>query len=156
MRTTRIACTMALASALTCAGTTPALSAETTLTREDRIVANSGVFTTCTDGIDVGFASVSERRYTTWWRDGVPVREHRHLDFVGTLTKGSAELVYTGVWNRDEDLITGETRITGGQFRVDLPDGRTLVGAGVRSDGNEFKGSGDRFLVDLCAAFGGE
>ena len=45
-------------------------------------------------------------------------------------------------------------RITGGQFRVDLPSGGTLVGAGFRADGTEFKGTDDRFLVDLCAALG--
>ena len=26
--------------------------------------------------------------------------------------------------------------------------------AGVRADGNEFKGTGDRFLTELCAALG--
>jgi len=156
MKTTGIAGTLALASALTCAGAAPALAAETAVTREHRVVENSGVLTTCSDGTDLGFSSVSDRYYTTWWRDGAPVREHRHLDFVGTLTKGSVAVPYTGVWNRDEDLLTGEIRITGGQFRVSLPDGRTLVGAGVRADGNEFKGTGDRFLVDLCSALGAE
>lgn len=156
MRTTRIVCTLALAPTLAGAGSWAAVAAESTVTREHRTVANSGVFTTCSDGSAVHFASLSQRLYTTWWRDGASVREHRHLDFVGTLTKDAVVLPYTGVWNRDEDLVTGRIRITGGQFRVDLPDGRTLVGAGVRADGNEFKGTGDRFLVDLCAAFGGQ
>ena len=74
------------------------------MTREHRTVANSGVFTTCSDGGEVRFASVSQRRYTTWWRDGAPVREHRHLDFVGTLSMDAVALPYSGVWNRDEDL----------------------------------------------------
>lgn len=156
MRKTEIVGTLALASALTYAGTAPSWAAETTVTREHRVVANSGVFTTCSDGTDVRLASLSDRHYTTWWRDGVAVREHRHLDFTGTLTQGSLTLTYAGVWNRDEDLLTGDIRITGGQFRVALPNGRTLVGAGVRADGNEFVGTGDRFLVDLCAAFGGQ
>lgn len=156
MKSTGIACALGIASVLTYAVAPPALATETTVTREHRVVANTGVFTTCSDGLEVRFASVSDRDYTTWWRDGVAVREHRHLDFEGTLTNGTAALPYLGVWNRDEDLVTGEIRITGGQFRVDLPDGGTVVGAGVRADGNEFKGTGDRFLVDLCAALGGE
>jgi hypothetical protein len=156
MKSTRIVCVLVLAPAMACAGAWPAAAEETTVTREDRTVANSGVFTTCSDGGEVHAASVSQRRYTTWWRDGAAVREHRHITFDGTLTKDAVTLPYTGVWNRDEDLATGEIRITGGQFRVDLPDGRTLVGAGVRADGNEFKGTGDRFLVDVCAAFGGQ
>lgn len=156
MRTIRIICTLALAPTLAWTGVSSAVAKETTVTREHRTVASSGVLTTCSDGSEVHFASVSQRRYTTWWRDGIAVREHRHLDFVGTLTQDAVSLPYTGVWNRDEDLITGQIRITGGQFRVDLPDGGTLVGAGVRADGNEFKGTGDRFLVDVCAAFAGQ
>ena len=58
------------------------------------------------------------------------MREHRHLTFDGTLTRDGNTLGYTGVWNRDQDFVTGEIRITGGQFRVDLPSGGTLVGAG--------------------------
>lgn len=156
MRTTKIVCALALTTTLAAAAAVPALAAKTTVTREHRTVASTGLFTTCYDGSAVFFDSLSDRRYTTWWSDGLAVREHRHLDFVGTLTDGTVTLPYSGVWNRDEDLVTGQIRITGGQFRVDLPNGRTLVGAGVRADGNEFKGSGDRFLVDLCAAFGGE
>jgi hypothetical protein len=156
MKTTGIAATVALASAFTSAGAAPALATETAVTREHRVVENSGVLTTCADGTDVQFSSVADRYYTTWWRDGAPVREHRHIDFVGTLSKGSITMPYTGVWNRDEDLLSGDIRITGGQFRVSLPDGPTLVGGGIRADGNEFKGTGDRFVVDLCTALGGE
>ena len=28
------------------------------------------------------------------------------------------------------------------------------MGAGFRAEGNEFKGSDDRFLIDLCTALG--
>ena len=134
---------------------TPASAAEVEIVREHRVVPGAGVFTTCDDGSVVTFTSLSYRDYTTWLRDGVAVRERRHLTFDGTLTRGTSSLTYTGVWNRDQDLVTGELRITGGQFRVDLPSGGTLVGAGMRADGNEFKGSGDRFLTDLCTALGG-
>jgi hypothetical protein len=102
------------------------------------LTIGAGVLTTCADGTDVTSASLSYRDYTTWLRDGVALREHR----------------YTGVWNRDQDFATGEIRVTGGQFRVDLPAGGTLVGAGFRAEGNEFKGTDDRFLVDVCAALG--
>ena len=143
----------ATAAIVTClAGPASATSVE--IVREYREVANAGVFYTCADGSDVTFAGLSYRDYTTWLRDGVAVREHRHLTFDGTLTRGSASLGYTGVWNRDQDLLTGEIRITGGQFRVDLPSGGTLVGAGFRAEGNEFKGTDDRFLVDVCTALG--
>ena len=131
-----------------------ASAAPVEIVREYREVPGAGVFTTCADGTDVTFTSLSYRDYTTWLRDGVAVRERRHLTFDGTLTRGSQSLGYTGVWNRDQDLVTGELRITGGQFRVDLPDGGTLMGAGFRTDGTEFKGSDDRFLVDLCTALG--
>lgn len=124
------------------------------IVREYREVPGAGVLTTCADGSAVTFTSLSYRDYTTWLRDGIAVREHRHLTFDGTLTRAGNTLGYTGVWNRDQDLVTGEIRITGGQFRVDLPAGGTLVGAGVRADGNEFKGSGDRFMTDLCTALG--
>jgi hypothetical protein len=131
-----------------------ASGAEVEIVREYREVPGAGVFTTCADGSDVTFTSLSYRDYTTWLRDGVPVREHRHLTFDGTLTRGTASLGYTGVWNRDQDFVTGELQITGGQFRVDLPSGGTLLGAGMRADGTEFKGTGDRFLIDLCSALG--
>ena len=131
-----------------------ASAAEVEIVREHGDVPGAGVFTTCADGSTVTFTSLSHRDYTTWLRDGVPVREHRHLTFDGTLTRGSESLGYTGVWNRDQDFVTGELRITGGQFRVDLPAGGTLVGAGFRAEGNEFKGTDDRFLVDVCAALG--
>ena len=124
------------------------------IVREYREVPGAGVLTTCADGTVVTFTSLSYRDYTTWLLDGVAVREHRHLTFDGTLTRGTQRLGYTGVWNRDQDLVTGELRITGGQFRVDLPSGGTLVGAGFRTDGTEFKGSDDRFLTDLCDALG--
>jgi hypothetical protein len=141
------ACSLALLVA-----STPAAAAEMQVAHETRVVANAGVFHTCEDGTAITFTSTSERRYTTWTRNGVLIRERRHLSFDGQLTAGGTSVAYTGVWNRDEDFVTGELRITGGQFRVDLPGGRTLVGAGVRADGNEFKGSGDRFLADLCSA----
>lgn len=132
----------------------PASAADVEIVREYREVPGAGAFTTCDDGSVITFTSLSYRDYTTWLRDGVVVREHRHLTFDGTLTRGTSMLGYTGVWNRDQDFVTDELRITGGQFRVDLPSGGTLVGAGMRADGNEFKGSGDRFLTDLCTALG--
>jgi hypothetical protein len=131
-----------------------ASAAPVEIVREYREVPGGGVLTTCADGTDVTFTSLSYRDYTTWLLDGVAVREHRHLTFDGTLTRGTQSLGYTGVWNRDQDFATGEIRITGGQLRVDLPSGGTLVGAGFRADGNEFKGTDDRFLVDVCAALG--
>ena len=112
------------------------------------------MFTTCSDGSAIPFTGLSYRDYTTWFRDGIRTREHRHLTFEGTLTREDVTVAYTGVWNRDQDFATGEVRITGGQFRVATPDGPTLVGAGVRADGNEFKGTGDRCLADLCTAMG--
>jgi hypothetical protein len=143
------------ATAATLGGMSSAASAaEVEIVREHREVPGAGVLTTCADGTDVTFASLSYRDYTTWLRDGVAVREHRHLTFDGTLTRGTQSLGYTGVWNRDQDFATGEIRITGGQFRVDLPSGGTLVGAGFRADGNEFKGTDDRFLIDVCIALG--
>ena len=131
-----------------------AYAAPVEIVREYREVPGAGVFTTCADGTDVTFVSLSYRDYTTWLLDGVALREHRHLTFDGTLTRGGQSLGYTGVWNRDQDLVTGDLRITGGQFRVDLPSGGTLLGAGFRADGTEFRGSDDRFLIDLCAALG--
>ena len=149
---------LALALATTAATVTglpsTASAAEVEIVREYREVPGAGVFTTCSDGTDVTFSSLSSRDYTTWLRDGVAVREHRHLTFAGTVTRGGESLGYTGVWNRDQDLVTNEIQITGGQFRVDLPSGGTLVGAGFRADGNEFNGTGDRFLTDLCTALG--
>ena len=44
--------------------------------REYREVPGAGVFTTCADGTDVTFASLSYRDYTTWLLDGVAVREN--------------------------------------------------------------------------------
>jgi len=154
MNLSSIALVLAATAAAACGLPTAASGAEVQIVREYREVPGAGVFTTCADGSTVTWVSLSYRDYTTWFRDGVAVRERRHLSFDGTLTRGSESLGYTGVWNRDQDLVTGEIRITGGQFRVDLPSGGTLVGAGVRADGNEFKGSGDRFLMDLCTALG--
>jgi hypothetical protein len=131
-----------------------ALAADVDIVREVRQVPSAGVLTTCSDGSTILFSGVSERDYTTWFRDGIRTREHRHLSFEGTLSREDLTVTYTGVWNRDQDFVTGEVRITGGQFRVASPDGSTLVGAGVRADGNEFKGTGDRFLTDLCTALG--
>ena len=131
-----------------------AVATDVDVVREVRQVPSAGVFTTCSDGSTISFTGVSDRDYTTWIRDGIRIREHRHLTFEGALTREDVTVAYTGVWNRDQDFITGEVRITGGQFRVASPDGSTLVGAGVRADGNEFKGTGDRFLTDLCTALG--
>ncbi|MEU1971934.1 hypothetical protein ABZ477_09770 [Microbacterium sp. NPDC019599] len=131
-----------------------ASAGEVDVVRAYREVPGSGVFHVCADGSPIAYASLSHRDYTTWFRDGVPVREHRHITFDGTLTRGEVTTTYTGVWNRDQDLVTGEQRITGGQFRVDVPSGGTLVGAGVRAEGNEFKATGDRFLRELCTALG--
>ena len=69
---------------------TPASAAEVEIVREYREVPGAGVFTTCDDGSVVTFTSLSYRDYTTWLRDGVAVREHRHLTFDGTLTRGSS------------------------------------------------------------------
>ena len=154
MKVSRIALSLAATSAAVTCLVGPASAAPVEIVREYREVPGAGVFTTCADGTDVTFTSLSYRDYTTWLLDGVALREHRHLTFDGTLTRGTQSLGYTGVWNRDQDFATGEIRITGGQFRVDLPSGGTLVGAGFRTDGTEFKGSDDRFLVDLCAALG--
>jgi hypothetical protein len=144
---------LALAAAALLGTPTPAHAADMEVAHFDRTVQNAGTFHVCDDGTVITFASTSQRRYTTWTRDGVLVRERRHLSFDGSLTAGGRVLPYTGVWNRDQDLLTDDLRITGGQFRVDLPSGGTLVGAGMRAEGTEFKGSGDRFLRDLCAAF---
>ena len=149
-----IALGVSVSSALTGGLVASAGAAEVEIVREYREVAGAGVLTTCADGSVVTSTSLSYRDYTTWVRDGVAVREHRHLTFDGTLTRGTASLGYTGVWNRDQDLVTGEIRITGGQLRVDLPTGGTLLGAGFRAEGNEFKGTDDRFLVDVCTALG--
>ena len=154
MNASRIALSLAATAAVVTCVAGPASASETEIVREYREVPGAGVFTTCADGSDVTFTSLSYRDYTTWLRDGVPVRERRHLTYDGTLTRGSASLGYTGVWNRDQDLVTGEIKITGGQFRVDLPSGGTLVGAGFRADGIEFKGADDRFLIDVCTALG--
>lgn len=155
MNASRIAISLAATAAVVTGLSSPASASKMEIVREYREVPGAGLFTTCADGSAVNFMSVSYRDYTTWLRDGVAVRERRHLTFDGTLTRGSTTLGYTGVWNRDQDFVTGEIRITGGQFRVDLPSGGgTLVGAGVRADGIEFKGTGDRFLTDLCTALG--
>ena len=154
MNVRHIALSLAASAAVAtwCAG--PASATGTEIVREHREVPGAGVLTTCADGSTVSFVSQSHRDYTTWFRDGVAVREHRHLTFEGTLSRGGTSLGYTGVWNRDQDLVTGELRITGGQFRVDLPDGGTIVGAGFRAEGNELKGSDDRWLTDVCSALG--
>ena len=154
MRTHTILATAAVAAFTALVAAPMAVADEVDIVREVRDVPGAGVFTTCSDGSEVSFTSLSHRDYTTWFRDGIRTREHRHLTFEGTLTRGEVTVPYTGVWNREEDFATGEVRITGGQFRVATPDGSTLVGAGVRADGNEFKGTGDRFLTDLCAALG--
>ena len=154
MNASRFALSLAATAAVVTCIAGPASASTVDIIREYREVPGAGVFTTCADGSDVTFISLSYRDYTTWFRDGVAVRERRHLTYDGTLTRGGASLGYTGVWNRDTDLVTGDIKITGGQFRVDLPTGGTLVGAGFRADGIEFKGSDDRFLVDLCSALG--
>lgn len=153
MRTHTITAAVSIAALATVAAT-PAVAAEVDVVREVREVPGAGVLTTCSDGSTISFTSLSYRDYTTWFRDGIRTREHRHLTFEGTLTREDVTVAYTGVWNRDQDFVTGEVRITGGQFRVASPDGSTLVGAGVRADGNEFKGTGDRWLTDLCTALG--
>jgi len=149
---------VAVVLAATAAGVTglPAVASadEVEIVREYREVTGAGDFTTCADGSTVTFVSTSYREYTTWYRDGVAIREHRHLTFDGTLTRGSESLPYTGVWNREQDLLTGDITITGGQYRVDLPSGGTLLGAGLRAEDNDFVGSDDRFVTDLCAALG--
>ncbi|WP_122262141.1 hypothetical protein [Ornithinimicrobium cerasi] len=132
----------------------PAAAVDVDVVRYHREVPGAGEFTTCADGSIITFVSTSYRNYTEWYRDGVKVREHRHLTFDGTLTRGEVTVPYTGVWNRDQDLLSGEVRITGGQFRVLFPEGPVLVGAGVRAEGNEFVGTGDRFLRDLCTGMG--
>lgn len=149
----RFAFALAAAAAVT-AVSAPASAADLEIVREYREVPGAGVLTTCADGSVVTLTSLSYRDYTTWLRDGVAVRERRHLTFDGALSRDGNTLGYTGVWNRDQDFVTGEIRITGGQFRVDLPSGGTLVGAGLRADGNEFVGTGDRFLTDVCVALG--
>ena len=154
MNLSRIAIVLAATTAFVTSLSDAASATEVEIVRQYREVPGAGIFTTCADGSTVAFTSISYRDYTTWLRDGVTVREHRHLTFDGTLTRGDATLGYTGVWNRDQNFVTGDLRITGGQFRVDLPSGGTLVGAGVRAEGNEFRGSGDRFLTDLCSALG--
>jgi hypothetical protein len=131
----------------------PAVAAELDVVRYHRDVPGAGEFTTCGDGSVITFTSDSSRDYTEWYRDGVKVREHRHITFEGTLTRHNVTVPYTGVWNRDQDFVTGDLRITGGQFRVLFGDS-VLVGGGLRADGNEFKGTGDRFLNDLCARMG--
>jgi len=154
MNASRISIALAAtAAALACAAG-PASASDVEIVREYRAVPTAGTFTTCADGSSVTYSGLSYRDYTTWLVDGTRVREHRHLTFDGTLTRGGATLGYTGVWNRDEDFVTGDLRITGGQFRVDLPSGGTLLGAGLRAEGNEFVGTGDRFLTDLCTALG--
>jgi len=154
MNASRIATTLAATAAILTCAAGPASASQVEIVREYREVPGAGLFTTCADGSTVTFVSLSYRDYTTWLRDGVAIREHRHLSFDGTLTRGNESLGYTGVWNRDQDFVTGELRITGGQFRMELPSGGTLVGAGFRTDGTEFKGSDDRFLADLCTALG--
>lgn len=153
MRTHTITAAATIA-ALTTIVAPQAVATEVDVVRESREVPGAGVFTTCSDGSTISFTGVSYRDYTTWFRDGIRTRELRHLTFDGTLTREDVTVAYTGVWNRDQDFATGEVRITGGQFRVATPDGSTLVGAGVRADGNEFKGTGDRFLTDLCTVLG--
>lgn len=132
----------------------PAVADDVDVVHYHRDVPGAGEFTTCQDGSVITFASDSSRDYTEWYRDGVKVREHRHITFEGTLTRHNVTVPYTGVWNRDQDFVTGEVRITGGQFRVPFPGDSVLVGGGVRADGNEFKGTGDRFLGDLCVRMG--
>jgi hypothetical protein len=154
MNRSRIAIALATTAAVVTGLSGPASASELEIIREYREVPGAGVFTTCADGSAVTFTSLSYRDYTTWLRDGIAVRERRHLTFDGTLTRAGNTLGYTGVWNRNQDFVTDEIRITGGQFRVDLPSGGTLVGAGMRADGTEFKGTGDRFLTDLCIALG--
>lgn len=139
-----------LAVALAAAAALPAAAADVDVVRYHRDVPGAGEFHTCADGSVITFESQSSRDYTEWYRDGVKVREHRHLTFVGTLTRGEVTVPYTGVWNRDQDFESGEIRITGGQFRVLFPDGPVLVGAGLRAQGNDFVGTGDRFLRELC------
>ena len=154
MNLSRLVITLATAAAVVTGLSGPASAQELQIVREYREVPGAGVLTTCADGSVVTSVSLSFRDYTTWLRDGVAVRERRHLTFEGTLTRAGNTLGYTGVWNRDQDFVTGEIRITGGQFRVDLPSGGTLIGAGLRADGNEFVGTGDRWLTDVCAALG--
>ena len=127
MKVSRIALSLAATSAAVTCLVGPASASPVEIVREYREVPGAGVFTTCADGTDVTFTSLSYRDYTTWVRDGVAVRERRHLTYDGILTRGGASLGYTGVWNRDQDLLTGDLTITGGQFRVDLPTGGTLV-----------------------------
>lgn len=146
----------AMATALLITATGPALAgtAGKNPERFDSVVASAGAFHTCDDGRVITFESLSHRAYTRWYDEaGVLVRERRHLSFDGTLSSGDVTLPYTGVWNRDENFVTGALRITGGNFRVPLPSGRVLVGAGLREEGNAFVGSGERWLIDLCAAF---
>jgi hypothetical protein len=133
----------------------PASADEVDIIRHQVDVPGSGVFHTCEDGGIITWSGVSHRDYTEWYRHGAKVREHRHISFDATLTLDGQSVPYTGIWNRDQDFETGKVRITGGQFRVLFPTGPVLVGAGMRSQGNEFVGTGDRFLQDLCSRMGG-
>lgn len=154
MRTATRTALGATAGVVLMAGTVVPAAAAVDVVRYHRDVPGSGEFTTCADGGIITFVSSSSRDYTEWYRDGVKIREHRHLTFDGTLALGEVTVPYVGVWNRDQNLVTGEVRITGGQFRVLFPDGGVLVGAGLRDQGNEFVGTGDRFLRSLCERMG--
>ena len=144
----------------------PAPAHALTSERVHQTVPGRGTFYTCADGRVITYASVSERDVTRWYADtdgdGAEddlVRERRHLTFTGTLTSDGVAVPYSGVWNRDSDLTTGVTRITGGNFQVDLRVGRTLMGAGLRdldtAYANGFVGSGERWLEQLCAWYAG-
>ena len=104
MNRSRIAIALATCAAVLTGLAGPASASDLEIVREYREVPGAGVFTTCADGSEVSFNSLSYRDYTTWLRDGVAVRERRHLTYDGTLTRAGNTLGYTGVWNRDQDF----------------------------------------------------
>ena len=77
MFASRIAVGLAATAAIVTCLAGPASASSDEIVREYREVPGAGVFTTCADGSDVTFVSLSYRDYTTWFRDGVAVRERR-------------------------------------------------------------------------------
>ena len=87
MNRSRIAIALATCAAVATGLAGPASASDLEIVREYREVPGAGVFTTCADGSEVGFTSLSYRDYTTWLREGVAIRERRHLTYDGTLTR---------------------------------------------------------------------
>ena len=70
-----------------------------------------------------------ERRNITFYENGSPQRQIRHIDFEGTLYNALTgySVPYDGRWTRTQDYVENTLTYTGRRFRVHVPGGGVLA-----------------------------